>query len=279
MSRKSTPGKVPNFGRLLAYVSKEKPDKPAPLLLCARNLVHTDDLKKMEEEFVRLYKDAGIARASKRVYQYHSVMSWAAEDREALVIDKLRVMAEAYLEMRHPDAQSAVFLHWDTECIHLHIVSSGLQLDYTANRVDKAAFRENINAMNVLQQKLYPELTSRTWVPERVKPERISNGEYWQRHTGRTMMKDVLKGLITDIAMWSDSRKEFFRLLESHGVKYHARGEKSASVSLDESSQKFRMSKLGFGTLLEELDEKEAKLDEIDTITESEAEKDSQYCR
>ncbi len=84
---------------------------------------------------------------------YHEIISFHASDSKNLSKKDLLKLARVYAKERSPNSLTVASMHRNKEHLHIHIVTSAVELDGKVKRLSKAQFREVKQTLESYQDK------------------------------------------------------------------------------------------------------------------------------
>lgn len=258
-------GATPNFGGMLQYIMRKDAGliepKSGKVLVVTHNLIGRDR-ETWEHELREQFERSGV-RAKGRTGLFHQILSWKSSDTPHLTLEIIEDCVRHYLDLRNPEASALSVGHFGDGDghYHVHVISNGVKFDGKSNRLSRAAFRSIVREMNEYQKSKYPQLTS---VIDIGTGKSKSNGKYWMERTGRTSKEELVKALLDDALKSAVTKSELIEFLKKEGVDYYERGSRSAGVIWE--GTKFRLSTLGYSDGVRELENREARFNELSAM-------------
>jgi hypothetical protein len=130
--------------QLLTYIFRyilndEKQGADAPFVI--RHNVMSKDIP----GFIREFKENADRRIHMRKDQIainHTILSWSNRDTSQITNEKIRDLANRYIELRGIGNIYVGALHTDRDHLHLHLAMSGNQISGLSSRISQRAFAD-----------------------------------------------------------------------------------------------------------------------------------------
>lgn len=252
-----------SFGRLVRYVlTDEKNQMRGETFMLTHNILGRT-AKDITQEFI----DNDNFRTNKRgnsVLLYHEILSFAPEDRMALTEEKLKDIAEKYIEIRCPKALVLALPHYEKDHVHLHFVVSGSEYhSQKLLRMDNKTFKQVRYSIEEYQLKTYPELShsvaytnkkerkkqNQREQDQNVRKERAYHSKKRKAKKGQKMDKERLSIAIRQMFELSQTAQDFVKLINKQDqLEHYTRNGRLAGVlygSEGGKKRKYRFTTLG----------------------------------
>ncbi len=156
LSRKSNPSQLIQYATRYIVKDHYAKDKQQQMKMLVRHNLRSKTVEGIiaefkENESYRLY------RRKDSVVLFHSILSIAPGDKEKVSAPMLKDLSNKFIELRGNCLHLAV-AHLEKKHAHVHIISSGVQVNGRSSRVSKPAFQRMLNTLEKYQQERYPEL-------------------------------------------------------------------------------------------------------------------------
>ncbi|MBI1307072.1 MAG: relaxase/mobilization nuclease domain-containing protein [Bacteroidetes bacterium] len=243
--------RLSSIRRVISYVLQEVKTNQAnemPLsqsFLYSRNLIPVENLDELVDQFEK-NEDKRIHKRNNNNVVYQDIISFHASDRSRLGEHELRLLAVRYAELRCNQALSFAVWHHDTDHIHLHLVSSGV------NRFDAKAVRLTKSGFNQLKLEMenYQDQTLRL-VHSRVDHSYSTQPYDLQQHrayaSGTVSTKIELRRQIAELAENCPSLESFLQRCQKADMSVYNRNHRPTGVILN--GRKYRFSTLKIASL------------------------------
>lgn len=256
LSRKSNPAQLIQYA--LRYSMKEgnmQTQKEQAVFLLKHNIRSTN-----VEGYIKEFKENESYRIYRRkdsVVLFHSILSFAPEDKERITKATLKDMAKKFVELRGTDCLHIAAAHLEKEHKHIHIISSGVKVNGRSSRVSKQAFTHILNELEQYQQEKYPNLIHSKNSHAKT---RLQNKEqlleYLQKNRKTTHIQ--LLTYVEQAYQNANSLTDFTNHLFANNYELYFRNGRPQGILA--YGTKFRFSSLQFDTRnLEQLSEKETQ--------------------
>lgn len=222
------------------------------------NSINQWETQYIENETFRLRK-----RKDSVLYT-HEIISFHKDDAENISLDKLELMARAYIQMRKINGMFVAIPHFDKDHYHIHICASGLEYHTGKSlRMTKVEFQKLKKDIQNYQLEHFPELSkSVVRHNNKVKSKEQERGQDKKRskennevtktekeyqfklRTGRATEKEQIIGILKTCYKAAESKDDFFKKLNECGLKTYIRGGKITGIIFE--NHKFRLSRIGF---------------------------------
>ncbi len=217
-----------------------------------------------ENESYRIYhrKDSVIL--------FHSILSLNPKDKEKVSIAMLKDLSKKFIELRGSNCLHLAVAHLEKSHAHIHIVSSGVQVNGRSSRVAKPVFKRMLRNLESYQQEKYPSLIHSKNTHEK---KNGRNKEELIKHlnTTRSTQKVDLNKHLSEAYERADNYNDFLGLLSTKNHQpYYRNGRLQGILS---SGRKYRLTSLGFESRqIEDLKSREETkaLSDIQTIRNKE---------
>lgn len=228
-------------------------------------------------EWVKQFQDNEKFRQRKRkdsVLLTHEILSWHKEDSKHITLDKMREMAQEYINQRNPNGMYVCVPHFDKDHYHIHICASGVGYKTGKSlRLSKPNLQKLKKNIQNYQIERFPEL-SKSVVQHGKKEKAIySQKEYQMKlRTGRESNKDLLSAMLKTCYKKAISKDTFYELLKECGLKTYDRSGRTTGIMYE--NQKYRFNKFGFtDDRLNELEQSRNRKNELERLREKKVEK------
>ncbi|HRI34693.1 MAG TPA: relaxase/mobilization nuclease domain-containing protein [Saprospiraceae bacterium] len=259
---KSLSRKSKTWEQLLNYMMHDKDrykDERGESFVLQRNVTGRT-IKSWNKQFEKNETNR-LYQRSNSVTMYHEILSWSNKDTKNMTIDKMKDMADKYMEIRSENSMFIAIPHQDKTHWHMHFCISGTQIETgLASRVSREEFKNIKKEIQQYQIEKYPELSNSIVNHDGTKKKEIINEKEYQltKRTKQPSEKERTKELLTMIYKQSASKEDFYKRIQDKGLKIYERGGRTYGI---EGDRKMRFSTLGF-------DDK--KIDTLDTTIEFE---------
>ncbi len=260
-----------SYSNLISYILNEEK------VLDERNIIthnlKSNDIKEWTKEFI--VNESFRERERKdQVYFYHELLSFSKFDKEQITIEKVRDIANKYMDERGRNGMYLGAIHQDRDHIHVHFCVSGLAFRTgKAFRLSKQDLqRTKINIQEYHKAK-YPELSKSICEHGKGK-EYVTDREYYaQQRNDRTLFKEQIRQTVLNCYTQSKTQQEFLDLLQKENLHHYERDGKAQGIVYED--MKFRFSRLGIekedlhrlpDKLPEEKVEEQKVMDEIEAL-------------
>ena len=259
-----------SFGQLLKYMqSNEKHigDRSGRSFVIQHNVKGntirdwTEDF--LENEEYRLYPRAKNTKLT------HEILSWSAEDKDQITLEKMEEMTREYINLRGIQGMYVAMPHFDDHR-HVHICASALEYRTGMSmRMSKKEFQTLKKDIQTYQIERYPELTHSLVDHDRKERGLDTDREYqYKLRTAGSTHKEQLVFLLDQCFGEALSKEDFYEHVRSHGHEVYERGGKTTGVWYE--GRKYRFNRLGFTQdRLTELDQQREKLNELTELRQA----------
>jgi hypothetical protein len=263
MSRKSNAAQLIKYAARYVLKENDKHNKQESAIVLVRHNLRS----KSVQGYISEFKDNESYRVYKRkdsVVLFHTVLSFSPNDQNYINNTMLKDMAKKFVDLRSPNCVNLAVAHLEREHKHIHVLTSGVQVNGKSARVSKQEFAHILSELENYQQEKYPELIhsknshTKTKVVDKV-----------QLQKNRNSKKLSLLLNLENAYQLAHSLEEFIKSITENKHEPYYRNGKLQGVLVE--GKKFRLSSLGFDTKkLEELKERETNFkstfDEIQSI-------------
>lgn len=251
LSRKSNPSQL--IGYVLRYSLKEnkQAEHKEDATLILRHNLRSRSVQGYIKEFLsneafRIYK------RKDSVVLFHTILSFAPEDKEHITEAQLKNIAKQYVSLRGNNSLYLVVAHKEKLHTHLHMVNSGVQLNGYSSRVSKQQFKHIKLELEKFVQEKYPELSASAIIHDKSKQlskaaliEQVQN----TRQTAKQKLLTVLNEAYTS----ATSKEDFLNKLQEQSYEPYYR--KTNLQGLIADGRKYRFTRIGYDAeTIEQLD-------------------------
>lgn len=250
------------------YIAKDKAHahKDDAVILVRHNI-----RSKTVEGFIKEFQNNESYRIYRRkdsVILFHTILSFSPNDKFRVSKRILKDLAEKLIELRSPNCLNLAIAHLEKQHPHVHVLTSGTQINGRSSRVSKQEFKRILNELEAYQQSSYPELTySRNNHNKVQEADRNKLLESFVQN--RKSKKHMLATQLESIYKSAHSKDAFIDVLSKHNHEpYFRNGRLQGIIS---EGKKYRLSTLGYTDkefdLLEQKGiEQRTQLEEIEKI-------------
>lgn len=266
LSRKSNPGQLIQYAT--RYVVKDN-DKHASQdymkVLAKRNLRSS----KTVDEYIKDFKENEKYRLYRRkdsVILFHTILSFAPGDKKKISINVLTDIANKFIDLRAPNCLNLAIGHLEKEHTHIHVLTSGVQVNGKSSRVSKQEFNRILAELEEYQQLTYPELIHSKNSHEAVKG---SNNERFKEHLIKSRKSNTLAihSHIESSIKHALSYEDFIKMASAKGYDPYYRN--GTLQGFQSEGKKYRLTTLGVDRdSLTKLDERGRTSDADNVFTE-----------
>lgn len=246
VSRKSNPKQLINYA--CRYVVKEKANvkEKDAVILVRHNIRSGSSVEDIIKEFqtnesYRLYK------RKDSVVLYHHIISFSPKDKEKISKQILKDISNQFIKLRAPNCLNLAVAHLEKQHQHIHIVTSGVQVNGRSSRVSKQEFTHILNSIESYQQEKYPELTNsknRHTAKESNNTNQLIEILKTQRKTVKHSLATRLNGVIGNATSSNDffdqlvkqNYEPYYRNGKPQGIVFEGRKHRFSSLGLDQES-------------------------------------------
>lgn len=239
------------FGRLVRYVLTDNRNQLREQGFVLTHNILGQDEQGITQDFV--YNDH--LRTNKRknsVLLYHEILSFSSDDYEHITDEKLRDIAEKYIEIRCPKALVLAVPHFEKDHAHIHFVISGTEYANPKKllRMDNRKFEQVKRSIEQYQIEKHSDLSHSivyTNKPKReklnqkerdksVRKERAYQVKQKKKARGQKMDKERLSLALKQMLELSSNASDFMQYIQNQeqlevytrngqlaGVKYYNR--------------------------------------------------------
>lgn len=178
----------------------------------------------------------------------HQILSFSPDNQEDITPDKIRTLAQKYLEIAYPDHLAYGNMHFDTNHPHIHlIVSPNPYKQSKVTHISKKQYREIRYSLEKFQEQTFPELSeSIVFLKGRQNNKTKSQKQFeLEKRGAKTILKDHLKQLVTQCYEQANAIDDFYDLLlqaDNELALYQYRGKTNG---ITYRGKKYRFSTLG----------------------------------
>lgn len=286
---KSITSKAPRFKQLLDYLTRDKDktvnDRGESFVL--KRFLNGKTNEEMAREFL-LNEEKRLHKRSNNSKLVHEIISFSNLEHNKVTIEHLKVLTEAYLQMRSPLVQAFAIGHFGPEShYHCHIVSSPVDITGRNLRMSKDEFAKAKRDIQVLQTQLYPELSHSIvdhGKKEREKQKGRSQAVTKQkektmtiRNPSRISNKAKAREAIESCMIMAESKEHYFELLSELGFQPYQRG--SGYKGIDDGERNYRFTSLmnNYAERFESLDQKQERIEDLRDVRSSSEEREQEY--
>lgn len=259
LSRKANSGKLLQY-IICKYVLNDEKQQENDLVKAAKNResillkhhVRARTLRGVIREF-KENESYRLVRRNDSVAIFHTIISFSPKDRKLLNDNILKDITRKFIEERGTNCLHVAAKHEDKDHLHVHICTSGTQLNGRSARVSNQQFRSLKLSLERYQRETYPFLVHSQieHYSNRQKSKEISVSRLKSsRQTKKAQVLEVIEKVLSK----AKSREDFISRLSELGHEPYLRNGELQGV-LYNGEVKFRFSRLGFDTeRLEQLD-------------------------
>jgi hypothetical protein len=267
MSRKSSIGQLISYATRYSLKENNKQNNQESAIVLVRHNLRSKNVQGYINEF-KQNETFRVYHRKDSVILFHTVLSFSPNDQHRINNTMLKDMAKKFVDLRSPNCLNLAVAHLEREHKHIHIITSGVQVNGKSSRVSKQEFAHILSELENYQQEKYPELihskNSHTKTKALDKVQLIN-----QLQKTRESKKSSLLINLENAYQLAQSPDEFIKSITDNKHEPYYRNNKLQGVLVD--GRKFRLSSLGFDTKkLEELKEREtifkSTFDEIQSI-------------
>lgn len=266
LSRKSNPGQLIKYAtRYIIRDSDKKASQDYMKVLIKHNLRSSSTV----DEFINDFKSNESYRIYKRkdsVVLFHTILSFAPGDKKKVSILVLKDLAKKFIDLRAPNCLNLAIGHLEKQHTHIHVLTSGVQVNGKSSRVSKHAFSNILQQLEEYQQAKYPELVHSKNNHSSVK---TSDRLRFKEHLSKSRKSNTLR-LHTHIENGINharSYDDFIQRISKDGCEPYYRNGKIQGIVSD--GKKYRLSKLGVDIeTVKNLEEKNDMIERSQIATE-----------
>jgi hypothetical protein len=267
MSRKSNAAQLITYATRYTLKENDKQNRQESAIVLVRHNLRS----KSVQGYINEFKENESYRIYKRkdsVVLFHTVLSFSPNDQHRINNTMLKDMAKKFVELRSPNSINLAVAHLEREHKHIHILTSGVQVNGKSARVSKQEFAHILSELEKYQQGKYPELIHSKNSHDKTKVlDKIQLINQLQKT--RETKKSSLFINLENAYQLAQSQEEFIKSITDNKHEPYYRNGKLQGVLVE--GKKFRLSSLGFDTKkFEELKERETSFkstfDEIQLI-------------
>ncbi|MBL7738473.1 MAG: relaxase/mobilization nuclease domain-containing protein [Chitinophagaceae bacterium] len=252
LSRKSNSGQLLQY--ICRYIFDEKKLQKEDLILhgigskqdkfLIRHNIRSRSIKGFLKEFNE-NESYRLVHRKDSVKVFHTIISFSPKDRKHLNDKILKNIAKKFIEERGMSNLYIGTKHEDKDHLHLHLCSSGTQLNGRSARVSNQKFRSIKLSLDRYQREKYPFLANS--LPEHGKGRRLAKEALLStlkanRQTNKVALLEALEKIYSQ----SRSKDEFLSKMKADGHEPYLRNGKLQGI-LFNGTTKYRFSRLGFG--------------------------------
>lgn len=262
LSRKANPAQLIRYALRYSLKENETQARKEHAKVLLRHNIRSKDVAELIAEFKENEKYR-IYRRKNSVVLFHTVISFAPDDTRYINIGMLKDISRKFIELRAPNCLNLAVAHLEKQHKHIHIITSGVQVNGRSSRVSKQAFARTLDELEAYQQETYPELeySKNSHVKTNVR-----NKEQLIKHLqkSREGNKRLLFAQLEKAYQRSQSKEEFIKALAANGYELYHRNERPQGILAH--GKKFRFSSLGFDAA--DLEKLYARRKESSTLSE-----------
>lgn len=268
--------KTPRYKQLLEYLTKDlsKIENDHGEALIIKQHLYGADIKAMTREFYENEKNRLHHRAN-NVKVNHEIVSFSDLDKSKITVDILKDLTQEYLRQRSPYMQAIAVGHFDTEHMHVHVMSSPIELITGKNlRMSKSDFAQLKIHMQRYQLEKYPELSKSVVRHGKKESERATGKKSREfkedniKSHQKKSSKSIIKGLIENCLMLAESKENFFELLKTEGLEPYKRGADWKGVSVNDKNYRFSTLVSEYSNIYDRLDDGKSRASEHEITRE-----------
>lgn len=254
LSRKSNAAQLVQY-LLLRYTLKEKdtPKDREHATVILRHNLRARSLSGFVKEF-KENESYRIYRRKDSVVLFHNIISLHPGDKQKISEAILKDIAAKFVSLRASNCLALGVAHRDKEHAHIHVVTSGVQVNGYSARVSKQQFKSIIQTLETYQREKYPELihskNNHRSIEAKTKEEMLVSIKAARQTTKLSLIEQLEK-----IYNESYSYSEFLTSINEKNYEVYYRNDTPTGLVVE--GKKFRFSRLGFDD--EKLQRLEAK--------------------
>lgn len=262
--------KTPRYTQLLKYLINDtaKTQNALGEALIIKQHLSGLDIRAMSKEFFENEKNRLHHRAN-NVKVNHEIVSFSDLDKSKITIPILKDLTQEYLRQRSPFMQAIAVGHFDTEHMHVHVMSSPIEMITGKNlRMSKSEFAQLKIHMQRYQMAKYPEL-ARSVVQhgkkesDRAKRVLIDHTNELSKKGNKKSSKAMVKSLLENCLMLAKSKEHLIELLKNEGLEPYKRGIDWKGVSVNDKNYRFSTLINDFNNKVESIDKNHDRIEEI----------------
>jgi hypothetical protein len=237
LSRKSNSAQLIRY--VLRYVLREEKTQTDSHLILKHNVTGTDI-----NNYITQFKQNEQRRIKSRknhVLLHHVILSWSTKDATHVTDHALQAMAKQYITLRGKNNLYLGAKHTDKDHIHLHLITSGCQINGRSNRISKKAFAQLKLDLDAFQLYHFPELSHSLPMHGQKQHNRTLKTN---TQPNRFSQKEQLIQQIHPLYATATSPSAFESELQAHGYTPYSRTNTLTGIIL-ESGRKYRFKTLG----------------------------------
>lgn len=271
LSRKSNPVQLIKYALRYSLKENDKQSQKDHATVLLKHNLRSKDIDGYIKEF-KQNEAYRIYRRKDSVILFHTILSFAPEDKKRITNSILKDVAKRFVELRGSNCLNLAVSHSEKKHKHIHVLTSGIQINGRSSRVSKQEFNHILNELEKYQQEKYPSLihSKNTHIKSK-----IQDKEQLIAHLQNTRKSNKLS-LLTNLDnayREANSKDDFSNRLSSFGYEIYFRNGRPQGILAD--GKKFRFTNLNFDTTnFERLNERELKdsqaLTQIQTIRNKE---------
>lgn len=251
LSRKANSGQLVQY--ILRYILSE--NKSAKNHDGKNNVINTKDTflikhnirSRTVKGFLKEFNENESYRLVRRkdsVKAFHTIISFGKNDKHLISDKLLKDIGKQFIQERGLNNLYVGTKHEDKDHTHLHICSSGTQLNGRSARISKQKFRSIILSLDRYQRAKYPFLIHS--LPDHQKAKQATKDALVSTiKAKRQFNKAALLESLEKVYDQSNSKAEFLSQIKAQGHELYLRGGKLQGL-LFEGKVKYRFSRLGF---------------------------------
>lgn len=271
LSRKSNSTQLIKYAT--RYVAKDKAHahQEDAVILVRHNI-----RSKSVEGFIKEFQENESFRLYKRkdsVILFHTILSFSPNDKLKVSKRILKDIAQQFIELRSSNCLNLAIAHLEKQHSHVHILTSGVQVNGRSSRISKQEFAKILNELESYQQTNYPELNysknNHNRVQEVYRNKLLESFKH-KRKSKKHMLTTQLEHIYTS----AHSKDTFMQALTEHNHEPYFRNGKLQGIISE--GKKYRLSTLGytnkeFDILGQQETEQRTQLEEIEKIRSQKA--------
>jgi len=259
LSRKSNSAQLIKY--VLRYVLNEKKTGVPSNQVITHNLRGNDinsyinDFKENEKRRIRSRKN--------NVLLHHVILSWSSKDKENITDTTIQKIAKHYISLRGKNNLYLGAQHLDKNHLHLHLITSGSQINGRSNRMSRNEFAKLKLDLDAFQQTHFPELSHS--LPSHGTKQLVP-APVIDKRNGRLSQKEQIQQAIHAAYGNANSQASFESALHAMGYTPYTRTGVLTGILL-ESGRKYRFRSLGLSSeKLDDLHLRQHQLSELHAI-------------
>ena len=237
----------PHIGNLIRYIQKQEAQyinkKTRKPFEYTYNM-NPGETERYIQEFQNMVEP--INHLHHRVKLRHFVISFSGKDRDKINADVLRKTTRKFIGLYNKKAKYLTTAHADKAHIHLHVLCSGLEIAKNkSTRIQKDAFSELQQNMQLWQRKYFPELSASLinyGHKERSKSKtNPKQTEFEIKKRQRTSKKSQLIDQLHELDKACETKEELLeRIKDAEGLDVYSRNGKLTGIISNGRKYRFK---------------------------------------